>query len=165
MVLPVWPQINNLAELGSWSFTGSDGKGRAGTDMDNGATRARRRFTARIARTSFKVLLSDFESLLFDYFYTNVLRDGTLWFVMPILGADGVVYTSHMVRFPIDYTPNVSGAGYKLNSLDITLEVRNIVTLSSAAYYLFSTFPPSSVLKLSNALDTFINDQYPEDQG
>lgn len=72
------------------------------TDMQNGRTMARRNFTAVPEDFSARWILTDEQAVRYEQFYQQDTKDGTLWFDMPLLLAQGEV--ERTVRFTGVYT-------------------------------------------------------------
>ena len=160
MAIPVWPQINYMVEQGTGSLTLSDGKGRSVSNMDNGATRMRRRFTKTIAPLAETILLTYDELALFEYFYKNVLQDGTLWFYKPI--QRGREYVVNLVRFAPDSNPSTSEAGYDKVNVPLSLQVYETSQIPKDIYDYFSSTGFLGGALLSDAVTKYVNIDYPE---
>lgn len=159
----VWPQINHYGQDGSWNFLASDGRSRVGSQMDNGRTRLRRRFSSNMANVSFSILLSVGEADVFKYFYDNVLDDGTKWFVMPVF--DGSAYRTHLVRFVIGSSPQFSGAGFGSVLVAVQLEIYKLFEIDEGTFRYYSVLGFSTGDRLRNAIHKFDYSYWPEMQG
>lgn len=159
MAIPVWPQINYLAELGSWKLTPSTGTNRVTSDMDNGASRDRRRFTQSLGKYECNIHLTSAEFQRFKSFWFNDIADGTKWFIMRIY--EGNSYLPHLVKFDGANLPSATNDGYQAVSLPISLIVRNLFVISDATYYLIDTIGGDLALRMFAVLDKFNNDSYP----
>jgi len=158
-MIPLWPNINYLANQGSGNMSLSDGQGRAITDMDNGAKRVRRRFTKIISPQSQIVRMSYDELSLFEFFYANVIKDGSLWFYMPI--QRGNKYIINLVMFAPEGSPSVTEAGFNVTNVSMDLLIRSITNIDQSVYDYFNMIGISLGIRLSRVVDEFVNEVYP----
>lgn len=160
MTLPTWPEVNFLPERGSWGLALSDGRGRSVTDLDNGGIRIRRRFTRVTSPTSFSVRMTSDELAVFKFFYAEVIKDGTLWFQMPIY--DGQGYGVNLVRFDPGSSPTVTELGFNDHEVSLSLTVRELTQISQEAYDYFSKLGATLGARLSGVVYEFVNVVYPK---
>lgn len=160
MTIPVWPKINFMVEQGTGSLTLSDGKGRAVSNMDNGALRVRRRFTKTVSPLAETILLDYDELALFEFFYKNVIQDGTLWFYKPI--QRGREYVVNLVRFAPDTSPTTAEAGYNKVNVPLSLHVYETSQIPKAVYDYFASLGFLGGARLSDAVTKYVNVDYPK---
>ena len=162
-MIPVWPEINFLAQKGSWQLQLSDGRSRTSSDMDSGDTRARTRFTRVVSPVAFSLFMPSEETEIFKYFYATIVKDGTLWFYMPIY--DGSEYRISLVRFSLGSNPSISELGYRSNIVNVALDVRNLTLITKDIYEYFSRVGVTRGVKLSDSIYHFVNVTYPGTKG
>jgi hypothetical protein len=160
MAIPVWPNINYMVEQGTGSLTLSDGKGRVVSNMDNGAQRYRRRFTKTISPLTETMLFDYNELSVFEFFYRNVLKDGTLWFYKPI--QRGREYIVNLVRFAPDSAPATTEAGYNKVNVPLNLQVYETSLIPQSVYDYFATAGFEAGGRLSEVVTKYVNEDYPE---
>ena len=61
------------------------------TKLDSGRTMTRRKFSAVPVDFNAKWHLNNEQAIAFEAFYTDVLKDGSLWFNMPIYTKNGLI--------------------------------------------------------------------------
>lgn len=159
MTIPVWPKINYLVNQGTGTLTLSDGKGRVTSSLDSGQSRTRRRFTRSISPLSSTIHMKYAELALFEYFYKEVLKDGALWFYMPI--QRGGAYEINLVMFDPGSNPSASEAGYDAVDVAMNLLVRGVTLISRDVYDYFATLGYADGSAVSDVVTNFVNNVYP----
>lgn len=160
MTIPVWPKINFLVNQGTGNFTISDGKGRTSSSLDSGQSRTRRRFTRVISPLSATIHMNYGEVSLFEYFYREVLKDGSLWFYMPI--QRGGAYEVNLVMFDPGSNPSQSEAGFNAVDISMNLLVRDVRLISADVYDYFATLGFVGGVLASEVVTKFVNVDYPK---
>lgn len=98
------------------------------TEMEGGAARARRRFTAVVTRFSFKLAFTQYEMDTFEAWITHEAKDGAEWFTMSVLTGRGIVSVDARLREPFKATVTDDGAF----NVDLAVEVRNRPVMTPA---------------------------------
>lgn len=89
------------------------------SEMNSGTTRARRKYSLRIAHMSFALRMSNAQVATFKAFHETTLGDGAARFTMPVLFAGASVTRTVQFTDPPSY--EVLGGG--LNKVGVSLLV------------------------------------------
>ncbi len=86
--LPIWPDTLPMSRIEGYGVAPQPNVLR--TDIESGAARVRLRSTATLYRVRVQWRLSQEAFAVFDAWWAHVLKQGVLWFAMPLVGGLGV---------------------------------------------------------------------------
>lgn len=124
MPLPQWPADVPACPLLDTTQVQQTADAPIRTEMNAGTTRARRKFTLRIARMTFSLRMTNAQVVAFRTFHEETLSDGAARFQMPILFAG----TRRVETAQFAEQPAYDSLGGKLTRVSISLRVENLGT-------------------------------------
>lgn len=122
MAIPSWPTDIPSCPLLDSVQVQQTAEAPIRTEMNAGTTRARRKFSLRVARVSFPIVMKNDEVVNFRLFHERTLGDGAARFTIPILFAGArVIRTAQFAEQP-SYEPAGSGR----TKVNISLRVESL---------------------------------------
>lgn len=157
----LWPEINYFCTRDSWTLVLTDNASKSSTEMDNGQTLTRLRNTKTISPITLAIEFTGQELAIFIYFFKKILKDGSLWFQMPVF--TGQSYTICMVRFSTgDSSPQAKEVGYDTYEVSLPLSIYELPLVSSDVYDYFSMLGSVYSETFGDEVTKFTNDVYPD---
>lgn len=99
------------------------------SDMEQGAARQRKRFTAKMTEAAVAWVFAPWEFMIFDSWITEEANDGATWFSIPLQGSTGWTAHEARVKGELDYD-HLGGGTWKVTG---SLEIRQRPMLSAAS--------------------------------
>jgi hypothetical protein len=104
MSLPDWPAtVAYAVQQGSWKVQQRHNPNLR-TEMNAGTTRRRRKYTLRVAKMTFDIVMNAAQRALFEEFYDDDLGDGAARFTMPVWDGDAYVTRTCTFNAPPQYS-------------------------------------------------------------
>lgn len=159
-----------MAEIAQWPATlpqpRTDGYGLqrkasyTATDMDDGNTRTRRRFTRTPTSVTVKWQMTHYQFATFEAFFAYDVNDGAAPFSVGLVNGVGVM--SVRAKFTGDPPYQASlDSGRAWFDVTATLQVRQMPTVTLDEYQVMQQYDELEVITMGDKLHNLIHTQFP----